>query len=68
MIQEVLDGCKQFKYRFMKAAHVICAYHIMDPDNADMSDCVDSGELEARRLLEMLIEGPLENTVVYMVR
>ena len=68
-IQQVLDGYRQLKYRFLESTHIICAYRIMDPDVAHMVDCVDDGELGAgRRLLEMLIENSYENTVVYIVR
>ena len=67
-IQNVIDAYKQLRYRFLDAEHVICAYRIMDPDIATMTDCSDGGELGAgRRLLQMLLDEAHENIAVYVV-
>ena len=68
-IQQVADAYRQLKYRFMDATYIMCAYRIMDPDIAHMSDCVDGGELGAgRRLLEMLFDESFENMAVFVVQ
>ena len=68
-IQEVADGYSQMRYRFMDATHIICAYRIMDPDVAHMTDSVDDGELGAgRRLVQTLIDESYENIAVYVIR
>ena len=57
------------KYRFLEATHVICAYRMLDPDVAHMTDSVDGGELGAgRRLVELLIEQSCENMAVFVIR
>ena len=68
-IQDVANCYKQLKYRYMEAAHIMCAYRIMDPDVAHMTDCIDGGELEAgRRLLQLLLDESGENIAVFVIR
>ena len=68
-LDDVVNGYRQLKYRFIDATHVICAYRIMDPDVAHMTDCIDGGELGAgRRLLQMLIDNSHANIAVFVVR
>ena len=68
-ISQVLDRYRQIKYRFLDATHMMCAYRLLDPDVAHMTDSIDGGELGAgRRLVEYLIENSCENTVVFVIR
>ena len=68
-IQQVADGYRQMKYRFMNSTHIICSYRIMDPDVAHMTDCIDGGEVGAgRRLIDMMMQESFENIAVYVVR
>ena len=68
-IQQVADGYKQMRYRFINATHLICCYRIMDPDVVHMTDCVDGGELGAgRRLIQMMMDESFENVAVYVIR
>ena len=68
-LNNVVLWYKQFKYRFLDSAHILCAYRLMDPDIAHMQDCMDDRELgSGRRLLQLLIDGSHENVTVYVVR
>ena len=68
-IEDVIGGYKQLKYRFLESTHIMCAYRIMDPNVAHMTDSVDGGKLGAgRRLVQMLAEESFENIAVYVVR